>query len=143
MTTAQLTAIDATVDKTNRLLSEIEHELGWPAQRRQQSYSALAAVLHTLRDRLPLAEVVQLAAQLPLLVRGLYYEGWDATSAPTKLDRAEFVARVRRDFPFDVEGGAEQVIRTVSRVLRRHVSSGEWDDVLATVPVELRDLLAD
>ena len=142
MATAQLTAIDKTVDKTNALLSEIEHELGWPVHRRQQSYAALAAVLHALRDRLPLAEVVQLGAQFPMLVRGLYYEGWDPTSTPAKLDRAEFVARVRRDFRYDVDGGAEQLIMTVSQVLRRIVSDGEWRDVQATLPAELRKLIA-
>ncbi|WFE28602.1 DUF2267 domain-containing protein [Solwaraspora sp. WMMD791] len=141
MATAQLTAIDSTVDKTNRMLTEIEHEFGWPAERRHQSYSALAAVLHALRDRLPLAEVVHLGAQLPMLVRGLYYDGWDPTSAPAKLDRSEFVGRVRRDFRFDVDGGAEQVIRTVADVLRRHVSAGQWQDVAATVPADLRNLL--
>ncbi|MFY1632009.1 DUF2267 domain-containing protein [Solwaraspora sp. WMMB335] len=142
MATAQLSTIDATVARTNRMLGEIEQVFGWPAQRRHQSYVALTAVLHALRDRLPLAEVVHLGAQLPMLVRGMYYEGWDPTSAPAKLDRDEFVARVRRDFRFDVDGGAERLIQVVTQVLRRHVSDGEWRDVRATVPAELRGLLA-
>ncbi|MFV2018231.1 DUF2267 domain-containing protein [Micromonospora sp. LOL_023] len=142
MATAQLSAIDKTVDKTNTLLREIEQEFGWPAHRRQQSYAALAAVLHALRDRLPLAEVVQLGAQFPTLVRGLYYEGWDPATTPAKLDRAGFVARVRRNFQYDVEGGAEQVVVTVSQVLRRHVSAGEWRDVQATLSADLRGLIA-
>lgn len=142
MATAQLTAIDTTVDKTNKLLSEIEHEFGWPAHRRQQSYAALSAVLHALRDRLPVIEAVQLAAQFPVLVRGIYYEGWDPSSAPAKIDRAGFVDRVRQDFRYDVDGGAERLIMIVSQVLRRHVSDGEWRDVRASVPAQLRDLIA-
>jgi len=30
----------------------------------------------TLRDRLTVDEAVNLGAQLPMLVRGFYYEGW-------------------------------------------------------------------
>ncbi|MDG4766278.1 DUF2267 domain-containing protein [Solwaraspora sp. WMMD406] len=142
MATAQLSTVDATVDKTNRMLGEIDQLLGWPAQRRHQSYAALTAVLHALRDRLPVTEAVQLGAQLPLLVRGLYYEGWEPASVPVKLDRDAFVARVRRDVRFDVDGGAVRVIEAVTQVLRRHVSAGEWDDVHSNLPADLRGLLA-
>ena len=66
-----------TVDKTNRVLKEIERAYGWPQDRRNQSYTALRAVLHALRDRLTVEESAQFAAQLPMLIRGLYYGGWD------------------------------------------------------------------
>jgi hypothetical protein len=43
-------SIDATVDRTNRVLKDIEE--AWVAQGTPQpSYNALRAVLHTLRDR--------------------------------------------------------------------------------------------
>jgi uncharacterized protein (DUF2267 family) len=53
---------NATVDKTNRVLKEIEGSYGWPKDRQNQSYSALRAVLHALRDRLTVEEAAQLAA---------------------------------------------------------------------------------
>src|SRR5690606_28737777 len=64
---------DKTVDKTNHVLKEIEQAYGWPKERRNHSYDALRAVLHALRDRLTVDECADLAAQLPLLVRGVYY----------------------------------------------------------------------
>jgi uncharacterized protein (DUF2267 family) len=66
-----------TVEKTNRILKDIEKAYGWPKELRNQSYAALSAVLHSLRDRLTVDESDQLAAQLPLLVRGMYFDGWD------------------------------------------------------------------
>jgi len=63
-----------TIEKTGLWLEDLAQELGnIPAQR---AYSILRAVLHALRDRLTVEEAVKLGAQLPLLVRGFYYEGW-------------------------------------------------------------------
>ncbi|MDQ1568071.1 MAG: hypothetical protein QOF96_2951, partial [Actinomycetota bacterium] len=74
-----------TIEKTNRILKEIEEAYGWPPERRQQSYHALTAVMHALRDRLTVEEASDLAAQLPALVRGLYYEGWKPAKVPVKM----------------------------------------------------------
>jgi uncharacterized protein (DUF2267 family) len=131
-----------TVDKTNRVLHEIEHALGWPRERRNQSYAALRGVLHALRDRLTVEEAAQLGAQLPTLVRGIYYEGWDPTRVPVKMHREEFLRRVRQEFPYDVDGGIEQVPRTVLAALRRHITDGEWADVKSTMPKDLAAALS-
>ena len=103
-------AFDTTVDKTNQVLKDIEEAYGWPKERRQQSYDALRVVLHALRDRLPVQEAADLGAQLPMLIRGLYYEGWDPSRVPVKMHREEFLDRVRREYPFQVEGGTALLI---------------------------------
>ena len=123
-----------TEDKTNRLLREIEEAYGWPKERRNQSYAALRAVLHALRDRLSVDEAAQLGAQLPMLVRGLYYAEWDPSKVPMKLNRDEFVERIRQQFPYEIEGDIEQLERTVLQALRHHIADGEWDDVKAMMP---------
>ncbi len=64
---------DETIQKTNILLKTIETELDW-IHHRNWSYAALRSVLHVLRDRFAIQEATQLAAQLPLLVNGIYYE---------------------------------------------------------------------
>lgn len=126
-----------TIDKTNRILHQIEDAFGWPRERRNQSYAALRGVLHALRDRLTVEEAAQLGAQLPMLVRGIYYEGWDPTRVPVKMHREEFLRRVRQEFPYDVVGGVEQVLRTVLAALRRHITDGEWADIKSTMPKDL------
>jgi uncharacterized protein (DUF2267 family) len=75
---------------------------------RPAAYRALRATLHALRDRLTVEEVAQLGAQLPILVRGVYYEGWNPTGKPLKLrHKEEFLARIahelRGDGPLDPE----------------------------------------
>jgi uncharacterized protein (DUF2267 family) len=96
--------------------------MGWPKERRNQSYAALRAVLHTLRDRLTVEEAAQLSAQLPMLIRGIYFEGWDPTDVPVKVHREEFLERVERQFPYEVEGGTELLVQRVLRALQIHVT---------------------
>ncbi|MDX6534387.1 MAG: hypothetical protein QOJ13_3278 [Gaiellales bacterium] len=131
-------AFSASVSKTNELLHEIEEAYGWPKERRQQSYAALRSVLHALRDRLTVQEAADFAAQLPMLVRGIYYEGWDPSKVPLKLHREEFLDRVAQAFPYEVDGGMERLVRTVLEVLhRRYVSEGELEDIRSSLPRDL------
>ncbi|HEY8453801.1 MAG: DUF2267 domain-containing protein [Micromonosporaceae bacterium] len=133
-------SFSTTVEKTNRILKEIEQAYGWPKERRHQSYAALRSVLHAVRDRLNVNEAAQLGAQLPMLVRGIYYDGWDPDRVPEKLGREGFLQRVRQEFPYDVKGGVEPLVQTVLRTLRSYVTEGEWEDVRSSVPGDVRAL---
>jgi uncharacterized protein (DUF2267 family) len=93
LSTTGFRGCDSTVQKTNLVLSEIEESYGWPPDRRMQSYTALRAVLHALRDRLPVQQSANVAAQLPMLVRGLYYEGWNPSQVPQRMDKDQFLNR--------------------------------------------------
>ncbi|HEY2204903.1 MAG TPA: DUF2267 domain-containing protein [Pseudonocardia sp.] len=141
MSKTGLASFDTTVDKTNHVLRRIEEAYGWSKDQRNLSYHALRAVLHALRDRLTVDEAAQLAAQLPMLVRGIYFEGWDPSVVPVKLGRAEFLERVRRKFPDGTEDDMERLTRTVLTALREHITDGEWQDVRSSVPKDLAAVL--
>ncbi|WP_301176661.1 DUF2267 domain-containing protein [Actinomadura geliboluensis] len=132
---------DKTIDKTNRVLKEIEHAHGWSKEQRNMSYDALRAVLHALRDRLTVDECAHLAAQLPLLVRGVYYEGWDPSRVPVKMDKEEFLRSVGHDFPHEVDGDMERLVSTVLQALRQYVTEGEWQDIKSSISRDLRPLI--
>ncbi|MEV4122047.1 DUF2267 domain-containing protein [Micromonospora sp. NPDC049645] len=137
MADAMISAFESSLDKTNLILKDIENAYGWPKERRNQSYAALRTVLHLLRDRLPVDESVEFAQQLPVLVRGIYFDGWVPSDVPIKLNRDDFLYEVRQGFPYDAEGGAERVTQVVLDTLRRHVTQGEWQDVKDTMPKDL------
>lgn len=134
-------AFSKTVDKTNQILKQIEDAYGWPQERRNQSYQALRTVLHALRDRLTIEEIPQFGAQLPMLVKGIYYEGWDPTKTPMKMTGEELLNRIRREFPYDIVGGIERLVVTVLDALRGYISPGEWADLRAILPADVRRLL--
>jgi uncharacterized protein (DUF2267 family) len=130
-------AFDTTIEKANHILNDIEHAYGWPKERRNQSYAALRTVLHALRDRLPVAESAQLAGQLPMLVRGIYYEGWDPSDVPMKMDKQEFLARISREFTYTVDGGPQRLVGTVMDAMRRHIAEGQLADLKSILPKDL------
>jgi uncharacterized protein (DUF2267 family) len=130
-------AFDTTVEKTNGVLKHIEEAYGWPKARRNQSYAALRAVLHALRDRLTVEESAQLAAQLPMLIRGIYYGGWDPTKVPVKMHREEFLERIRAEFRYEVPGDIVRLFDVVIEALRAYITDGEWQDVRANLPTDL------
>lgn len=133
-----LTGFDRTLNETNVWLAEIADELGRPD--RQVAYHALRGVLHALRDRLPVGEAFDLAAQLPMLVRGFYFEGYRPGGKPGKLDRDAFLCRVRDALQPAGGANAQAAALAVFVVLGRHVSAGEIAQVRAALPRDLRAL---
>ena len=139
MTATGLDVFDTTVQKTHTWLNELMEELG--LQDKHKAYLAMRATLHALRDRLTVDEVAQLAAQLPMLIRGFYYEGWDPSDKPLKeRHKAQFLARMEQQFRGDDCIDPERVARAVFTVLANRVSAGEIADVKNVVPAELREL---
>lgn len=131
---------DRAVHKANAWLQELDGELGWGDL--DATLLALRAVLHALRDRLTPNEAVQLAAQLPLLIKGVYVDGWRPSATPQRMrSREEFLDMVRRPLMRGIpEADPEAVTRAVFRLLDEHVSGGEISDVRGVLPAEWSDL---
>ena len=139
MSMTGLEVFDTTVHKTNSWLKEVMQ--GIHRDDRRKAYLAMRATLHALRDRLTIEEVAQLGAQLPMLIRGFYYEGWDPTRKPLKLrDREEFLALIDEEFRIVETLNPELIARAVFTVLANRVTAGEIADVKHVLPEEIRDL---
>jgi uncharacterized protein (DUF2267 family) len=133
--------INRNVEKTNAWLGELAEELG--DTDRRAALRVLRAYLHAVRDRLTVDEAAQLAAQLPELIRGIYYENWVPSRTPTS-ERSvdDFLRKIADEALLPAETEASVACEAATRVLRRHVSEGELDDVVAVLPAELKPLLA-
>lgn len=140
MSTTGVAAFDSTLQTTHIWLNEICDELKW-ARDPHRAYHALRSVLHALRDRLRPEEAAGFAAQLPLLVRGAFYEGWHPTDKPIKTHTADdFLAPVNDAFRDDGWTQPAEVAHAVFAVVKRHVTAGEVKDVIAALPGEVRAL---
>lgn len=140
MTTTSVDAIERTVQKTNAWVAELSRELG--TEGRPEAWRMLRGYLQVLRDRLTIDEGAQLAAQLPQLLRGAFYEGFDPGHQPEKVrDRDTFLAELAERAQLEDLDEAARLASAATRVLRRHVAPGELDDVLAQLPEEIREVL--
>jgi uncharacterized protein (DUF2267 family) len=138
--TDEIDVIETTVQKTYRWIRELDEELHGVGRR--EAYQVLRGFLHTVRDRLIVDEAAQLAAQLPMLVRGIYYEGWDPSKAPQKMDADEFLATFFVGAAMNVDQDPLPALQAAARVMRRHVTPGETSDVFGSLPHDIRELLA-
>jgi uncharacterized protein (DUF2267 family) len=136
MSDRKLNIIDTTVEKTYEWLRDVREELH--TDDNQVAYQILRAVLHALRDRLTVEE----AAQFPLLVRGIYYEGWRPAGKPLTLrSREEFFNYLHELLPeIPLVFDPERFTRAVFAVLRRYVTVGELQDVIQMLPKDLQTL---
>lgn len=131
--------IERTVQKTRRWLRDVTERTGRDDE--HKSYQMLRAVLHVLRDRLPVETAAHLGAQLPMLIRGLYYEGWRPSDQPSKIrSREEFTEAVRRELSDNPEINPEQAIDATLTVLCDHVTEGEIEKIKKTFPEELQSV---
>lgn len=136
MSATGLDVFDKTVQTTNIWLNEIVTRIG-PDE--QLAWKVLAVVLHRLRDRLPADLAAHLAAMLPLLVRGVYYDQYEPSKQPSDEDFEQFVERVSAWLvdarPVDPKDAMEAVFATLSR----HVPRGQIENVQNALPKKLRD----
>jgi uncharacterized protein (DUF2267 family) len=138
MTATKLDVFDKTLQTTHIWLDEIAEELG---PDRQVAYRALRAVLHALRDRLGVDEAAHLGAQLPMMVRGVFFDAWHPAGKPEKIrSREEFCEHVAREMSDIRPVDPEDACRAVFGCIDRHVSAGEVQDVLSSLPGDIRRL---
>lgn len=141
MGSSAIPVFDKTAQTTHLWLNEIGEGIGLDDQ---QSWHVTGAVLHALRDRLPIELAAHLGSQLPLLVRGAYYDQFRPSELPKRVRSLDeflqmIAAELRSGRPVDTKDAA----RAVFKVLSRHLSPGQIDNVREALPEEVRTLWSE
>ena len=141
MTATGLAVFDTTIQKTNLWLKEVMEQLH--LEDPEEGYRALRAVLHALRDRLIIEEAADLGAQLPTLLRGVYFEGWRPSGKPLKTRHLqEFLDHIDEQFVAPGPKDPERLARGVFAVLAHHLPQGQLKDIRQGLPEQIRRLWA-
>ena len=131
-------SLDASIGKANAWLAGIGARFG--AGDRRLAYRVLRAWLHGLRDALPVEVAAHFAAQLPELLRGVFFDGWNPSHVPHRYDRGEYVTRFARGARIR-ETDVAKASRIVTAVARRHMSPAVVAHALSLLPASVRPLL--
>ena len=139
MAAMHLPMIDHTVQLTREWVRELADRLDWPDEHR--AFRLLRVTLQTVRDWLDVNEAAHLGAQLPILIRGLYYEGWHPAKTPAADHTMEaFLARIDEAFSTDPIDDTGEAVGGVFRLLNHRITPGEIRDVRLRLPKQLRAL---
>lgn len=139
MSAQGLEVLEKSLQTTHEWINELAGLLGTPDKR--AALRLLRATLHALRDVLSHDEAAHLAAQLPIFIRGLYYEGWRPSATPVaNRDRAAFLEAVSRLYDAGPDFPLASDVEQVFRLLNARISAGEIADLRASVQADLRAL---
>jgi len=142
MTVTRVDIIDRSVEKAHIWINDLAEDLG--TDNKHYAYRVLRAFLHALRDHLSVDEAAALGAQLPIFVRGVFYEGWNPSRTPVHArDLDGFLRRIAVEARLAGETEASFAAAAANRVLDRHISAGEAQSVLNALPPHLRELLRE
>jgi uncharacterized protein (DUF2267 family) len=130
--------LDGALAETEQWIDDFMLRLGW--HDRGKVYAALIGTLHALRDSLPRDEVVYLGAQMPPLLRGLYYEGWHPVARVGAKTRNAFLERIHEAVHHDPGVDTEQVALAALALLAARLPASELEDAKASTPKPLRSL---
>jgi len=134
-----LDVFDTTLQQTNLWLKDLMKRLG--TEDRHLAYKALSATLHAVRDRIGAENAAHLGAQLPMLIRGFYYEGWHPAGMPTRQrHKQDFLDYVNGDLFRGLRADPETAVRAVFGVMSSRLDPCEIEKLTALFPEDLRGL---
>ena len=137
--TTGLDVFDTSLQETNLWLKDLMDYLC--TDDRHEAYRALRATLHALRDRIGPENAVHLGAQFPMLVRGLYYDGWKMTGESSRERHVrDFLDHVEREARAPLKFDTEMAVQAVFKVLRDRLDPGETQKLIPLFPEEMRHL---
>ncbi len=128
--------LDEAIPAVETWIADFMGRLGWRS--REKAYGALLATLHALRDCLPRDEAVYIGAQLPPLLRGLYYEGWHPLGRAATRGRRAFLERIHDGVHQEPGIDTEQVAHAVFALLAERLPPAELEAAKAVTPEALR-----
>jgi uncharacterized protein (DUF2267 family) len=139
MSTVGLESIEHTVQLTHKWINDLDERLGWEDKHR--SFRLLRTVLQALRDWLSVNAAAGFGAQLPELLRGIYYEHWRPVATPVKQrHKGDFIARVNKAFKTDPILFTSEAITAVFELLSEKITAGEIEHIRHALPADIRAL---
>lgn len=133
--------LENNIHQTMDWIYAIEEACHWDVDNQKKAFAALRAVLHELRDLLPMESCAQLSAQLPLVIRGIFFENWRPRFIPTQeIKKEDFLSAIAETlYPYS-DVNVEETTRGVLQVLAEKLPLGELENIVQNISKEIQDL---
>ena len=139
MSQSGLRVFDSTLQQTHEWLNSVATELGLEDDK-ESAYSALRAALHALRDRIPVKAATEFGAQLPMLVRGFYYEGFNPAATPqVERHKDEFLASIAENYAKHNELGPQAIAQAAFKTVNKFMTAGQVSQTRDMLNEDFRD----
>jgi len=139
MSSKKIQVFERTTHEAHEWINELSDRLEWVSER--DVLRMLRSVLVSVRDHLPVNEMAQFSAQLPIMLRGMFFEGWQPKNTPVAERHAQlFIDRIAAEVGDVTEYRGAEDITAVFKLLNNRISIGEIEDVRANLPQALRDI---
>ncbi|HEV8286179.1 MAG TPA: DUF2267 domain-containing protein [Chitinophagaceae bacterium] len=133
--------------EANRFIKDLALQLGSPDDT-DHAIRILRCVFKALRRRIIPDESLHIISQLPLILKGLYVDGWDINEPLSE-------AKTFDEFLFDIRNNTEtsasvdfandelarKKITTVFSALKEFVSEGELNHIRDELPKEIAEIV--
>ncbi|AFM15828.1 hypothetical protein Mycch_1018 [Mycolicibacterium chubuense NBB4] len=137
-TTTKASAIDHATQVAHSWVNEVARQ--FDTGDREFAYGVLRAWLHVFRDRLTVEAAAHFAAQLPDLIRGVFYAGWDPSAVPIKYDAEGFAVRLAHDATLD-KRDVGKASAAVTNAVTHFLPASHLDKAMGHLPPDVRALL--
>lgn len=142
MSAIGLDMFGTTLQETNHWLKLMMGELG--TDERCVAFGALRGALHAVRDRIGTDNAAHLGSQMPMLLRGAYYEGWHPAATPTRERHlADFIDYVAAELPRDSQTNPAEAARACFSMMSQCLHKGEMLKLRKVLPHEALNLWPD
>ena len=126
------------MDAAHTWINDVAKE--FDTEDREFAYRVLRAWLHTLRDRLTVKASAHFAAQLPDLIRGIFYQAWNPNAVPDKYDAEAYTVRFSREANIALDDVGKAAAATTAAALH-DLPVTQMDKALGQLPTEIRKIL--
>lgn len=140
--TTGLSTLDRAVQSAKEWLKDAQQQMNLDSQ--EDAYMAMRAVLHTLRNQLSVEEACDLASQLPLIIQGVYYEGWQPGAQRDKIHSPDqFYSEVSENLSGREHLNPQSVTSGAFRTIADFISDGQLQHVKSNLSKNIASLFPE
>lgn len=137
-TNTKVSALEHAAETAHIWVNDVAKE--FDTEDKEFAYRVLRAWLHSLRDRLTVEAAAHFAAQLPDLIRGVFYAGWNPNAVPDKYDAEAYTLRFAKEANIALNDVGKAAAATTAAALH-HLPAAHMDKALNRLPADIRTLL--